>query len=97
MDDAVTIRVHPAVIELLASQPKTTLAPGVVGFLDDYGVEVRVGLIIAVDEGSGAVGRFLDSLPGDRKVRVENVVSGRLAGMVQRRGFVSDAGDWSRG
>jgi hypothetical protein len=33
------------------------------------------------------VGRWLDTLPMDRKVVVPAVVSGRLAGMLARRGF----------
>lgn len=38
----------------------------------------------------GAVGRWLDTLPADRKVIVPAVVSARLAGMLERRGFAAE-------
>ena len=63
------------------------LAPGVLG----YSLETEEGLYIpfiaAVEEGSGHVGRYLDSLPTDRRVCVPGVLNSRLAGMLTRRGF----------
>jgi len=49
-------------------------------------VEVR-GVLAADPRRPGAVGAWLDQLPRDRKVIVPSVVSARLAGMLQRRGF----------
>lgn len=66
------------------------LASGVFG----YGVDTERGLYIPVvtaeKEGNGDVGRFLDSLPTDRRVVFPTVISSRLAGMLERRGFVSN-------
>jgi hypothetical protein len=45
------------------------------------------GVITAEPRIPGAVGRWLDWLPRDRTVLVPAVVSGRLAGMLERRGF----------
>lgn len=65
-----------------------TLAPGVRGYTVDLGERgLYVPLIEAENPGSGDVGRYLDSLPRDRRVVVPNVVSARLLGMLQRRGF----------
>lgn len=79
-----------------APEPKTfflgqepELAPGVRGYTVDSGDKgFYVPLIYAEDEGSGAVGAYLDGLPRDRRVVFPTVLSGRLAGMLQRRGFV---------
>ena len=46
-----------------------------------------VPIIEAERPGSGDVGRYLDSLPRDRRVVIPNVMSERLAGMLERRGF----------
>ena len=48
---------------------------------------LEIMYVEATVEGSGAVGRWLDSLRPDRRVVVPNVTSKRLAGMLQRRGF----------
>ena len=75
--------------ELLDFANPPTLAPGVIG----YSVETEKGLYIpmisAVSEGSGEVGTFLDSLPVDRRVVFSSVLSARLKGMLERRGFVA--------
>ena len=65
------------------------LAPGVQGITrrDPKGVLVIV-LVVAELEGAGDVGRYLDSLPLTEPVIVEACTSPRLAGMLERRGFV---------
>lgn len=63
------------------------LAPGVRGVLFDKPDEVIIPVVYAEDEGSGAVGKWLDSLPTDRTVTFSTVLSGRLTGMLKRRGF----------
>jgi len=63
------------------------LAPGVRGYTLEVGGDLWLPLIYAEDEGSGQVGEYLDSLPFDRTVVVPNILSGRLAGMLKRRGF----------
>ena len=64
-----------------------SLAPGVIGYTVDVGPDLYVPLIEAMKPGSGDVGRYLDSLPIDRRIVVPNVISARLAGMLARRGF----------
>ncbi len=61
------------------------LAPGVRGYAVVVGGCAYIPLIRAEHEGSGDVGRFLDSLPSG--VKIPNVTSRRLLGMLQRRGF----------
>lgn len=62
------------------------LAPGVRGYaiLKTNGL-LYIPVIEAVAQGSGDVGRFLDSLP--LNVRIPNVCSERLEGMLKRRGW----------
>lgn len=75
-----------------------TLAPGVVGYaIEEQDGTVYIPLINATQEGSGAVGRFLDTLPKDREFVIPNVVSARLDGMLRRRGWktrIETAEDW---
>jgi len=63
------------------------LAPGVRGYTVWSHGELYVPLVIAEREGSGDVGRYLDTLPLDRVVKFPSVLSERLAGMLLRRGF----------
>lgn len=65
----------------------TRLAPGVLGYTVEQGGALYVPFIMAETEGSGDVGRYLDSLPTDRSVRFPNVTSDRLRGMLYRRGY----------
>lgn len=65
--------------------PLEQLAPGVRGYAIAHGDAIYVPWIDAVKEGSGDVGRFLDSLPPGTKI--PNVISDRLVGMLQRRGW----------
>ncbi len=67
--------------------PRAELAPGVYGYvIEDEGI-VYIPMVTAAREGDGSVGRFLDSLPRDRTIRFPTVLSQRLAGMLERRGF----------
>lgn len=92
-----SIRIDPYILNAFRLAPWTWIAPGVAGSMRDEGDELQISVVIALEEGSGDVGRFLDTLPTDRKVRVTTVVSDRLAGMLERRGFTADDGDWVRG
>jgi len=63
------------------------VAPGVRAIVFDAPAGIYVSWISAEREGSGDVGRFIDSLPKDRRVVFPNVISNRLARMLERRGF----------
>lgn len=63
------------------------LAPGVQGTAFDTPEGIYIPLVRAKSEGSGDVGRFLDSLPTDRRICFPGVINHRLAGMLERRGF----------
>lgn len=72
------------------------VADGVLGYtVEEEGV-LFVPVIMAVQEGDGSVGRFLDSLPRDRTVKVPEVMSSRLQGMLERRGFLHSF-EWQDG
>jgi hypothetical protein len=73
--------------ELLGAMDE--LAPGVLG----YAMDVRerglyVPIIHSTEEGKGNVGRFLDRLKERPLVKIPNVMSAVLRGMLDRRGFV---------
>ena len=61
------------------------IAAGVRGYAVKHEAEIWIPLIIAEKEGSGEVGRFLDSL--SPRCAVVNVTSPRLEGMLKRRGW----------
>lgn len=64
------------------------VAPGVLAYVETIAGAVIVRGVIATDPRiPGAVGAWLDALPTDRTVLVPAVVSPRLAGMLERRGF----------
>lgn len=73
----------------LIDPAKTSHALGVGVY--GYSVETENGLYIPVvqaqHEGNGDVGRWLDSLPTDRRIVFASVFSPRLAGMLERRGW----------
>ena len=62
------------------------LAPGVFGFAYAQGDEIWIPLVLAEKKGSGAVGRFLDSLSA--RCVIVDVTSKRLEEMLVRRGWV---------
>lgn len=64
---------------------ESILAPGVSGYAIHSDGTVFIPLISADKEGSGDVGRFLDSL--SPRCVIPNVTSNRLKGMLERRGF----------
>jgi hypothetical protein len=74
-------------IEAAFRSQERDVAPGVRGVVEDDGQTITIMWIRATTEGSGDVGRWLDSLPADRKVRVIGVTSYRLAQMLHRRGY----------
>ena len=61
------------------------LAPGVRGYAIEENGKIYIPLIIAEQEGSGVVGRFLDSLTP--RCVIPTVTSVRLRGMLERRGW----------
>jgi hypothetical protein len=71
-----------------------SLAPGVLGYTVEADGVLYIPVIMAEEEGSGDVGRYLDSLPRDRTVKVPGVQSDRLRGMLERRGFEADQ-EWA--
>ena len=67
---------------------KERLADGVFGYTMDEGEKgLYVPWIAAENEGDGRVGKYLDSLPRDRRIVFPTILSQRLAGMLLRRGF----------
>lgn len=64
-----------------------TLAPGVYGYTVETKQGTYIPIIGAQDEGSGAVGRYLDGLDRSRTWKFPTVISSRLVGMLQRRGW----------
>jgi hypothetical protein len=64
------------------------LAPGVRGYTIDLGDD---GLYLpyaeSTEPGQGNFGRWLDSLPTDRRVVIPSVVNPTVVGMLARRGF----------
>lgn len=63
------------------------LAPGVFGLALATNKYIYIPLIVAVQQGSGHVGRFLNSL--SPRCRIVMVQSDRLRGMLLRRGWKS--------
>ena len=67
----------------------TPLARGVRGLVIQRDDHLEIRSILATNPRQpGAVGRYLDGLAHDRSIVVPAVVSDRLAGMLERRGFV---------
>ena len=76
-------------IDKMMDRFNVPIAPGVEGIETDFGDIFELASIRAVDEGSGAVGAYLDRLPRDRTVIVPFVMSERLRAMLERRGFTT--------
>lgn len=75
-------------LEVFWRENETSISPGVFGVVyEDMMGSIIVNWIRAKKEGSGAVGRYLDSLPTDRHIQFIAVTSDRLKGMLERRGF----------
>jgi hypothetical protein len=84
------------------------VADGVLAHVIDRGNSIEVRAVLATEPRiPGAVGAWLDALPTDRTVVIPAVVSARLAGMLERRGFahqpwydhaldMPDEGTWIR-
>lgn len=86
-DDALDALMDAA-LERMMDDIFRPLAPGVEGLLDRVDGEWRLGGIRATEEGTGAVGAFLDELCTSRdRIAVPYVVNDRLEGMLERRGF----------
>lgn len=80
---------HDAV-ELHVERPDLlldVLAPGVHGKRFETPNGTYFPIVYAAQAGAGDVGRFLDGLPPDQVMKFPCVVSSRLQGMLQRRGF----------
>lgn len=63
-------------------------AAGIDGYVVEVGGEFYIPVIMAKRPGRGDCSRWLDSLPTDRTIKVPGVMSARLRGMLERRGFV---------
>ena len=74
--------------EVAAAMGEQLLAPGVRGHYFDTPEGIYIPVITADHPGSGDVSRFLDALPKDRPVKFPTVISGKLRGMLLRRGFI---------
>lgn len=85
------------VLAALMRLPEGKIAPGVFVASNQDDGWLNITFVVAESEGSGDVGRWLDTLPRDRPVKVVNVISERLAGMLRRRGFVEQGDDFVRG
>lgn len=63
------------------------LADGVRGYVEEHDGEQWIPLIVATSPGTGQVAAFLDRLPATETIVVPNVLSPKLARMLERRGF----------
>ena len=57
------------------------------GMYHHDGATIWIGWIHTFQPGEGWVGKYLDSLPTNRRVVVPSVINAVLAGMLLRRGF----------
>lgn len=62
-----------------------SFAPDVTGYAIQVGDEIFIPVIHALKEGSGQVGKWLDTL--SPRCVIVNCISTRLAGMLKRRGW----------
>lgn len=77
-----------ALIDAMMDVVNTPLTEGVEGWVVEENGELQIRALRATNEGNGAISRYLDSLPHDRKVVVVLVVNEKLAAMLARRGFI---------
>ena len=80
--------------EVLDPSNPPMLADGVGGYAIEEGGIVYIPLVQASVEGDGRVGRWLDSLSKEHHIRFPTVMSKRIAGMLERRGFSLTQHDW---
>lgn len=75
--------------EIVMDPAKLTdaLGPGVSGYSVDTEAGLYIPVVQASNPGNGDVGRWLDSLPKDRRIVFASVFSTRLVGMLERRGW----------
>lgn len=76
---------EPPTIPVGSTADVYELAPGVIGYAVEHEGRIYIPLIQARKEGSGDVGRFLDSL--SPRCCIPNVTSARLQAMLRRRGW----------
>lgn len=77
------------ITDSLRRELEIKLAPGVYGWTRDLADgSLEIPSLRAEHEGDGSVGKYINSLPRDRKIIVPLVTNPRLAGMLDRRGFV---------
>jgi hypothetical protein len=57
------------------------------GYALEVNGEIYIPAIMMRNPGRGDGGRFLDALPRDRTIKVPNIISHVLVGMLERRGF----------
>lgn len=88
--DTQEIRIDPALFGGLER-----LAEGVIGYTVEHRGALYIPVIYSTDPGHGHVGRYLDSLPRNRRVVVPNVLNSQLAGMLAHRGF-REGVEWVR-
>lgn len=63
------------------------LAPGVNGYQVVTPRANYIPMLMATEEGHGDVGRFLDGLDRTQTWKIPCIISGRLIGMLERRGW----------
>lgn len=73
--------------DLISPADVPVIWPGVQGIWFDQPEGIYVASVIAIREGSGDVGRMIDSMPADRRIVFTTVISARLEGMLERRGY----------
>lgn len=67
---------------------------GIEGYVMEVKGEFYIPVIIAKNPGRGDCGRWLDSLPREVTIKVPGVMNRKLAGMLERRGFVVEV-EWA--
>lgn len=86
------VRVREAVMKPIgdAFEVPPMVAPGVLAFVNDLrDLNITViPAVIAMHEGNGDVGRWIDGLPRHRAIAFIEVGSDRLRGMLTRRGYI---------
>lgn len=74
-------------MKLALSGDEEDLAPGVKGIVFEEAGILYIGVLAATTPFNGDVGRYLDSIPKSKTVRVMDVMEPILEGMLERRGY----------